>query len=115
MRSYDTVLAEIPALLTLLDDQNPRVRTWTAYLLAWFPELADTSAPLRERLLQRQAASDAAHPRTAGIARVAGPGNRDERPQPADGEGRTDRRIGPLRHPGIGPCGRNVQYVRSEP
>ena len=28
---------------------------------------------------------------------------------------RTDRRIGPLRHPGIGPCGRNVQYVRSEP
>ncbi|MFF3469227.1 HEAT repeat domain-containing protein [Streptomyces sp. NPDC002619] len=46
MRSYDAVLAEIPALLTLLDDENPRVRTRTAYLLAWFPELADTSLPL---------------------------------------------------------------------
>ncbi|MFF4548365.1 hypothetical protein ACFY1J_29740 [Streptomyces sp. NPDC001406] len=46
MRSYDCVLAELPALLTLLDDENPRVRTRTAYLLAWFPELADTSVPL---------------------------------------------------------------------
>ncbi|GGN88066.1 hypothetical protein GCM10011579_081510 [Streptomyces albiflavescens] len=46
MRSYDTVLAELPALLTLLDDENARVRTRTAYLLAWFPELADTSVPL---------------------------------------------------------------------
>ncbi|MFE0451884.1 HEAT repeat domain-containing protein [Streptomyces sp. NPDC058914] len=46
MRSYDTVLAELPTLFTLLDDENPRVRTRTAYLLAWFPELADTSVPL---------------------------------------------------------------------
>ncbi|MCX4580785.1 hypothetical protein OHB41_48300 [Streptomyces sp. NBC_01571] len=52
MRSYNAVLAELPALLDLLDDENPRVRTRTAYLLAWFPELADTSLP---RLLGRAA------------------------------------------------------------
>ncbi|MFJ5837540.1 hypothetical protein ACIQGO_12355 [Streptomyces shenzhenensis] len=46
MRSYDTVLAELPTLLTLLGDENPQVRTRTAYLLAWFPDLADTSLPL---------------------------------------------------------------------
>jgi hypothetical protein len=46
MRSYDAVLAELPALLTLLDDDDPRVRTRTAYLLAWFPERADTTLPL---------------------------------------------------------------------
>ncbi|MDQ0847603.1 hypothetical protein [Streptomyces sp. V1I6] len=45
MRSYNAVLAELPALLGLLDDENPRVRTRTAYLLAWFPELAGTSVP----------------------------------------------------------------------
>lgn len=46
VRSYDAVLAELPALLTLLDDENPQIRTRTAYLLAWFPDLADTSLPL---------------------------------------------------------------------
>ncbi|MFJ8980372.1 hypothetical protein [Streptomyces sp. NPDC102282] len=46
MRSYNAVLAEIPALRSLLDDENPRVRTRTAYLLTWFPELAGTSLPL---------------------------------------------------------------------
>ncbi|MFD9607332.1 hypothetical protein [Streptomyces sp. NPDC059970] len=29
-----------------MDDENPRVRTRTAYLLTWFPELAGTSLPL---------------------------------------------------------------------
>ncbi|MFF4864180.1 hypothetical protein ACFY3J_21055 [Streptomyces sp. NPDC001231] len=52
MRSYDAVLAELPALLTLLDDDNPQIRTRTSYLLAWFPDLADTSLPL---LLDRAA------------------------------------------------------------
>ncbi|MFG2480954.1 HEAT repeat domain-containing protein [Streptomyces fagopyri] len=55
MRSYDAVLAELPALLGLLDDENPQVRTRTAYLLAWFPERADTSVPL---LLGRAAHED---------------------------------------------------------
>ncbi|MFJ2302279.1 hypothetical protein [Streptomyces sp. NPDC087787] len=46
MRSYDAVLAELPALLGLLDNESPEIRTRTAYLLAWFPDLADTSLPL---------------------------------------------------------------------
>lgn len=46
MRSYNAVLAELPALHGLLNDENPWVRTRTAYLLAWFPELAGTSLPL---------------------------------------------------------------------
>ncbi|MET9594459.1 hypothetical protein ABZY45_26565 [Streptomyces sp. NPDC006516] len=46
MRSYDAVLAEIPALLGLLRDEELRVRTRAAYLLAWFPELSDTAVPL---------------------------------------------------------------------
>lgn len=55
MRSYDAVLAELPALLGLLDDESPGVRTRTAYLLAWFPERAGTSLPL---LLGRAANED---------------------------------------------------------
>ncbi|WP_158791030.1 HEAT repeat domain-containing protein [Streptomyces sp. NRRL WC-3549] len=54
MRSYDAVLAELPALRGLLDDENPRVRTRTAHLLAWFPELADTSLPLLLGLAARE-------------------------------------------------------------
>ncbi|MEU8949327.1 HEAT repeat domain-containing protein [Streptomyces sp. NPDC048489] len=46
MRSYDAVLAELPLLASLLDDEDPRIRTKTAYLLAWFPEWASTSLPL---------------------------------------------------------------------
>ncbi|GAB7109747.1 hypothetical protein JCM4814A_80620 [Streptomyces phaeofaciens JCM 4814] len=46
MRSYDGVLAALPSLLGLLGDENPRVRTRTAYLPAGFPALAGTSLPL---------------------------------------------------------------------
>ncbi|MFD8423525.1 hypothetical protein [Streptomyces sp. NPDC059466] len=46
MRSYDAVLAELPLLASLLDDENPHIRTKTAYLLTWFPEWASTSLPL---------------------------------------------------------------------
>ncbi|MFJ1701670.1 HEAT repeat domain-containing protein [Streptomyces sp. NPDC088252] len=46
MRSYNAVLAELPALYGLLEHENPRVRTRTVYLLTWFPELAGTSLPL---------------------------------------------------------------------
>ncbi len=46
MRSYNAVLVELPALQGLVNDENPRVRTRTAYLLAWFPELAGTSLRL---------------------------------------------------------------------
>ncbi|MDA5283886.1 hypothetical protein [Streptomyces sp. Isolate_45] len=55
MCSYDAVRAELPTLLGLLDDQNPRVRTRTAYLLTWFPALADSLLPL---LLGRAAHED---------------------------------------------------------
>ncbi|MEU8696589.1 hypothetical protein AB0C61_02705 [Streptomyces sp. NPDC048680] len=54
MRSYDAVRAELPSLRRLLDDENPRVRTRTAYLLAWFPELAGTSLPLLLGLASRE-------------------------------------------------------------
>ncbi|MGW4229436.1 hypothetical protein ACWEF9_09130 [Streptomyces sp. NPDC004980] len=54
MRSYDAVLAELPALLGLLDDEELRVRTRAAYLLAWFPELADISVPLLLDLAARE-------------------------------------------------------------
>ncbi len=37
MRSYDGVLAALPSLLGLLGDENPRVRTRTAYLRPGFP------------------------------------------------------------------------------
>ncbi|MEU0098688.1 hypothetical protein [Streptomyces sp. NPDC006267] len=36
LQSYDAVLAELPGLLALLDDDDARLRTRTAYLLAWF-------------------------------------------------------------------------------
>lgn len=54
MRSYDAVLAELPSLLRLLDDKNPRVRTGAAYLLTWFPELAATSLPLLVNLASHE-------------------------------------------------------------
>ncbi|MFE7853162.1 HEAT repeat domain-containing protein [Streptomyces sp. NPDC057403] len=47
LRSYDAVRAQLPVLLELLDDQDPAIRTKTAYLLGWFPEEADaTLVPL---------------------------------------------------------------------
>lgn len=54
MRSYDAVLAELPGLLVLLDDDDPRIRTRAAYLLAWFPEAADTTLPLLLALAGRE-------------------------------------------------------------
>ncbi|MFJ3883367.1 hypothetical protein ACIPW5_38710 [Streptomyces sp. NPDC090077] len=66
LQSYDAVLAELPGLLVLLDDDDARLRTRIAYLLAWFPELSTTSLP---RLL-----SLAAHekdPVTAATALLA--------------------------------------------
>ncbi|MDC2958121.1 hypothetical protein PO587_27100 [Streptomyces gilvifuscus] len=43
LRSYDAVRAQLPVLLDLLDDQDPEIRTKTAYLLGWFPEEADAT------------------------------------------------------------------------
>ncbi|MFF0591446.1 hypothetical protein ACFYWD_36415 [Streptomyces sp. NPDC003781] len=37
LRSYDAVRAQLPVLPELLDDQNPEIRTKTAYLLGWSP------------------------------------------------------------------------------
>lgn len=45
LRSYDAVRAELPALLGLLGDPAPEIRTKTAYLLGWFPEEADATLP----------------------------------------------------------------------
>ncbi|MFE4516932.1 HEAT repeat domain-containing protein [Kitasatospora sp. NPDC056783] len=45
LRSYDAVRAELPRLRPLLDDPDPKVRTRSAYLLAWFPEEAAESLP----------------------------------------------------------------------
>ncbi|MET8413047.1 HEAT repeat domain-containing protein [Streptomyces sp. NPDC005195] len=45
LQSYDAVLAELPSLLALLDDDDARLRTRIAYLLAWFPEFSTTSLP----------------------------------------------------------------------
>lgn len=45
LQSYDAVLAELPGLLALLDDDDARLRTRIAYLLAWFPEFSTTSLP----------------------------------------------------------------------
>lgn len=54
MRSYDAALAELSALLGLLNEENLRVRTRAAYLLAWFPEPADISVPLLPDLAARE-------------------------------------------------------------
>ncbi|MFD8177030.1 hypothetical protein [Streptomyces sp. NPDC059709] len=43
LRSYDAVRAQLPALIELLDDQDPEIRTRTAYLFGWFPEEADAT------------------------------------------------------------------------
>ncbi|MFF7138874.1 hypothetical protein ACFZBZ_42025 [Streptomyces sp. NPDC008196] len=43
LRSYDAVRAQLPALLELLGEQDPEIRTKTAYLLSWFPEEADAA------------------------------------------------------------------------
>ncbi|MEU4100660.1 HEAT repeat domain-containing protein [Streptomyces tanashiensis] len=53
LQSYDAVLAELPGLLVLLDDDDARLRTRVAYLLAWFPEFSATSLP-RLRALAAQ-------------------------------------------------------------
>ncbi|MDX3608931.1 hypothetical protein PV702_21315 [Streptomyces sp. FL06-04B] len=45
LQSYDAVLAELPDLLALLDDDDTRLRTRIAYLLAWFPEFSTASLP----------------------------------------------------------------------
>ncbi|MFF6794280.1 hypothetical protein ACFY9C_35020 [Streptomyces filamentosus] len=45
LQAYDAVLAELPGLLALLDDDDARLRTRIAYLLAWFPEFSATSLP----------------------------------------------------------------------
>ncbi|GGR41442.1 HEAT repeat domain-containing protein [Streptomyces roseolus] len=45
LQSYDAVLAELPGLLVLLDDDDARLRSRIAYLLAWFPEFVATSLP----------------------------------------------------------------------
>ncbi|CAL9324409.1 HEAT repeat domain-containing protein [Streptomyces sp. SudanB182_2057] len=66
LRGYDAVLAELPGLLVLLDDADPRIRTRIAYLLAWFPEVAATTLPL---LLARTARED--DPLVAATALVA--------------------------------------------
>ncbi|MFJ9777642.1 hypothetical protein ACIRVF_41455 [Kitasatospora sp. NPDC101157] len=51
LRSYDAVRAQLPALLPLLEDPDPEVRSRLAYLLGWFPEEAGTVAgALRRRL-----------------------------------------------------------------
>ncbi|WP_331749964.1 hypothetical protein OG529_36150 (plasmid) [Streptomyces longwoodensis] len=45
LRSYDAVRAQLPVLLELLGDQDPEIRTRTAYLLGWFPEEAAILLP----------------------------------------------------------------------
>ncbi|MEU7054091.1 hypothetical protein [Streptomyces eurythermus] len=66
LRGYDAVLAELPVLLVLFDDADPRIRTRIAYLLAWFPEAAATTLPL---FLARTARED--DPVVAATALVA--------------------------------------------
>ncbi|GAA1379118.1 hypothetical protein [Catellatospora chokoriensis] len=47
LRAYDAVRAELPRIVTLLDDTDGDLIQAAAYLLAWFPEAArDTVAPL---------------------------------------------------------------------
>ncbi|WP_432016543.1 hypothetical protein [Streptomyces hydrogenans] len=66
LQSYDAVLAELPGLLVLLDDDDARLRTRIAYLLAWFPEFSSTSLP---RLLSLAAREE--DPVTAATALLA--------------------------------------------
>ncbi|MFF6837143.1 hypothetical protein ACFY84_36035 [Streptomyces sp. NPDC012438] len=54
LQSYDTALTELPGLLVLLDDDDARLRTRIAYLLAWFPEFATTSLPRLLALAARE-------------------------------------------------------------
>jgi hypothetical protein len=49
--AYQAVAQEVPQLLGLLDDDDPRLRQATAYLVAWFPQHAAACLPpLRARL-----------------------------------------------------------------
>ncbi|WP_328492837.1 HEAT repeat domain-containing protein [Streptomyces sp. NBC_00414] len=52
--SYDAVLAELPGLLALLDDGDPRLRTRIAYLSAWFPEASAVTLPRLLALVERE-------------------------------------------------------------
>ncbi|MFD0304468.1 HEAT repeat domain-containing protein [Streptomyces sp. NPDC127119] len=54
LHSYDAVLTELPGLLALLDDSDPRLRTRIAYLTAWFPESAPTMLPRLLPLAERE-------------------------------------------------------------
>lgn len=73
MRSYDAVLAELPVLLGPLDDENPRVRIRTAYLLAWLPELAGSSLDAEDDLVRWAAAVAIAQSARNSAADLDGP------------------------------------------
>ncbi|TXS54417.1 HEAT repeat domain-containing protein [Streptomyces sp. t39] len=54
LATYDAVRAEVPALLSLLEDAEPDVRTAAAHAVAWFPEEAAGTVPHLLRLLERE-------------------------------------------------------------
>lgn len=64
--SYDAVHAKLPELSTLLTADDPALRAETAHLLAWFPDMADTSVPALTALV-----ADEPSPVVAATAIVA--------------------------------------------
>ncbi|MFI0960911.1 HEAT repeat domain-containing protein [Streptomyces sp. NPDC021080] len=67
LRSYDAVRAQLPALLPLLDDPEPAVRSAAAYLTAWFPEEAPAVLPC---LLHRLRVEDSVAVRATALVAV---------------------------------------------
>ncbi|MFG3120482.1 HEAT repeat domain-containing protein [Streptomyces sp. NPDC048201] len=60
VRSYDAVRAALPDLAVLLTSDSPELRSWTANLLAWFPESAATSVPLLKAFIADEVSPGAA-------------------------------------------------------
>jgi HEAT repeats len=60
LNAYDAVRASLPTMRQILEDDNPKVRMWASYVLAWFPEDASTSLPLLLERARRETNSGAA-------------------------------------------------------
>lgn len=50
---YDAVLSQAEVLIRLLSSEDVEIRTAAAYALAWFPEIADQSAPQLRNIVER--------------------------------------------------------------
>jgi HEAT repeat protein len=70
--AYQALAQEVPRLLGLLDDDDPRVRQATAYLIAWFPQHAGTCLRRLRRRLAAEPDPNATATMVVGLGLLAG-------------------------------------------